>query len=210
MNLDHINLTSHQEYASGAGLPGPGKISLSCVSTSLLSSTSVMRRESSSCSSVLGPMIGAVTAGFVNSHAKATTSSFSPSSRHNAPNRSSCSRCCSSFSVERALRAPVPAKALRPSKPPDNGLQGMTPSPSACAAGSTSSSAERCSRLYRCCSETSPRKCLALKLCLRYRNMPTSKVTRADVIHGSLLYKALEHTPQLVPRDVAVNMVHLI
>ena len=53
----------YQAYASGAGPPGPGKISSSFRKTSSSSLTSSARNEPSSCSSVLGPMMGAVTAG---------------------------------------------------------------------------------------------------------------------------------------------------
>lgn len=90
----------HQAYASGVSPPGPGKISFNMrrISLSRLISTAFI--VSRSCSTVRGPMIGAVKTGFASTHAKATFASFSPSSLHKSENFSSCKRC---FSIKSAL-----------------------------------------------------------------------------------------------------------
>lgn len=90
----------YQAYTSGVSPPGPGKMSFSSLSTSSSRLISTALIASRSCSTVLGPIIGAVSAGFVSTHANATLASFSPSSLHKAENLSSCVRC---FSIKSAL-----------------------------------------------------------------------------------------------------------
>lgn len=83
----------HQAYASGVFPPGPGKIlfNMQKISSSRLISTAFI--VSRSCSTVRGPMIGAVKTGFASTRAKATFASFSPSSLHKSENFSSCDQC---------------------------------------------------------------------------------------------------------------------
>ena len=62
----------YQAYACGAGPPGPGKISSKRFNVSSVNSSSSAAIDSSSCATVRGPMIGAVTIGFCSIHANAT------------------------------------------------------------------------------------------------------------------------------------------
>jgi SAM-dependent methyltransferase len=69
----------HQAYASGAGPPGPGKISSSFFNAASSSVIARARRLPVSCSVVRGPMIGAVTAFWRSSQANPTSAGCSPS-----------------------------------------------------------------------------------------------------------------------------------
>jgi hypothetical protein len=65
-------LLPHQAHASGPAPPGPGKIWSSCSIVSSPSRSSRACRAPSSCPTVRGPMIGAVTTGLASSQARAT------------------------------------------------------------------------------------------------------------------------------------------
>src|SRR3989337_1546313 len=74
----HIIYANHHAKASGASPPGPGQISSSFAISALLNFILSARRLPVNCSMVRGPMIGAVTAGFANNHARATSAGTSP------------------------------------------------------------------------------------------------------------------------------------
>src|SRR5262245_39867690 len=83
---------NHQAYASGASPPGPGQISSNFFVSALLNLILRARKEPVNCSRVRGPMIGAVTTGFVSSHANATSAGFSPICLQNFSHASICVR----------------------------------------------------------------------------------------------------------------------
>src|SRR4026208_39777 len=76
--ISHYSIRNYHAYASGASPPGPGQISSSFVISALLNLILSARRAPVNCSSVRGPMIGAVTTGFVSSQANAASAGFSP------------------------------------------------------------------------------------------------------------------------------------
>src|SRR5258708_15951983 len=55
-----------------------------------------------------------------------------------------------------------------------------------------------------------PEEVARLRRLARLRDVPTREVRRADVEHFALLYERLHRLPNLVPRRVAIDVVHLV
>src|SRR6266542_6412971 len=66
----YLIYANYHAKASGASPPGPGQISSNFAISALLNLIFSARRLPVNCSSVRGPIIGAVTTGFANNHAR--------------------------------------------------------------------------------------------------------------------------------------------
>ncbi len=94
-----------------------------------------------------------------SSHPNATCTSVMPRTWQNAPSRASASQGadssrCGLVRTSRPSSGRAPCAYLPVSRPFASGKYGRTPSPYAAAAGSTSSSAARSTRLYWFCADT--------------------------------------------------------
>ena len=158
-------------------------------------------------------MIGAVTTGLAISQARATSAGLLAQFRAQTlpifPVAGEAFRCAFARLPRRGGLARFSA-APRRAIPPSSGLQGITPTPYARQAGSTSSSTVRSTRLYLLCSLTSPRKFRLAAPSRTRGDVPTGEIAAADVNNFALLHQQFHRLPDFIPRRFAVDVVHLV
>src|SRR5690606_2057383 len=143
----------------GATFAAGGKISSSSARSSAVGTHAPAAAFSRTCSGFVAPAITLDTCGRDSSHPNATCTSLIRRTSPNAPRRASAAhgadvRPCGCVGTKRPSSGRAPCAYLPVSRPFASGKYGSTPIPYAAAAGSTSSSAARSTRLYWFCADT--------------------------------------------------------